>query len=34
MLLARLGHALLGNLSTGKGEISASKATIRPGQNF
>ena len=34
MLLARLAPALLGNLSTGKEKIRASKATIRPGQNF
>ena len=34
MLLARLGLALSGNLSTGKGKIRANKATIRPGQNF
>ena len=31
MLLGTLGASLLGNLLTGKGKISASEGTIRPG---
>ena len=34
MLLETLGASLLGNLLTGKGEITAGKGTIRAGETF
>ena len=34
MLLETLGASLLGNLLTGKGEITAGKGTIRAVENF
>ena len=34
MFLGTLGASLLGNLSTGKGKISAREGTIRAGQDF
>ena len=34
MVICTCGGALLGNLSTGKGPITAVKSTIRSGQDF